>query len=77
MKGVAFLAAALVIFQLKRTDLKAYDGLAKRMPLTAFTLAVAFLGLAGSRLSAGSGASCYWCSPWRTAPSAGWPSRPS
>ena len=47
MKGVAFLAAALVIFQLKRTDLKAYDGLAKRMPLTAFTLAVAFLGLAG------------------------------
>ena len=47
MKGVAFLAAALVILQLKRADLKAYDGLAKRMPLTAFTLAVAFLGLAG------------------------------
>ena len=47
MKGVAFLAAALVIMQLGRADLKAYDGLAKRMPLTAFTLAVAFLGLAG------------------------------
>ena len=47
MKGVAFLAAALVILQLKRNDLRAYDGLAKRMPLTAFTLAVAFLGLAG------------------------------
>ena len=47
MKGVAFLAAALVILQLRRADLKAYDGLARRMPLTAFTLAVAFLGLAG------------------------------
>ena len=47
MKGAAFLAAGLVILQLKRSDLRAYDGLAKRMPLTAFTLAVAFLGLAG------------------------------
>ncbi len=47
MKGVAFLAAALVVLQLRRADLRAYDGLAKRMPLTAFTLAVAFLGLAG------------------------------
>ena len=47
MKGVAFLAAALVLMQLKRADLGAYDGLARRMPLTAFTLAVAFLGLAG------------------------------
>lgn len=47
MKGVAFLAAALVILQLKRADLRAYDGLSRRMPLTAFTLAVAFLGLAG------------------------------
>ena len=47
MKGVAFLAAALVLLQLKRTDLGAYDGLGKRMPITAFTLAVAFLGLAG------------------------------
>jgi len=47
MKGAAFLAAALVVLQLKRADLKAYDGLGKRMPITAFTLAVAFLGLAG------------------------------
>ncbi len=47
MTGVAFLAAALVLLQLRRADLGAYDGLAKRMPITAFTLAVAFLGLAG------------------------------
>jgi NADH-quinone oxidoreductase subunit N len=47
MKGAAFLAAALVILQLKRADLGAYDGLARRMPITAFTMAVAFFGLAG------------------------------
>jgi NADH-quinone oxidoreductase subunit N len=47
MKGVAFLAAALVLMQLRRADLGGYDGLAKRMPLSAFTLAIAFLGLAG------------------------------
>jgi NADH-quinone oxidoreductase subunit N len=47
MKGVAFLAAALVLLQLKRADLGAYDGLSKRMPITAFTLTIAFLGLAG------------------------------
>lgn len=47
MKGVAFLAAALVLLQLKRADLGAYGGLGRRMPLTAFTLTVAFLGLAG------------------------------
>ena len=47
MKGVAFLAAALVIRQLRRGDLDGYNGLAKRMPLTAFTFAVAFLALAG------------------------------
>ncbi|MBI3841285.1 MAG: NADH-quinone oxidoreductase subunit N, partial [Thaumarchaeota archaeon] len=47
MKGVAFLAAAAVLLQLRRADLGAYDGLAKRMPITAFTLAVAFLALAG------------------------------
>jgi NADH-quinone oxidoreductase subunit N len=47
MKGVAFLAAALVVLQLRRADLGAYDGLGKRMPITAFTLTVAFLGLAG------------------------------
>ena len=47
MKGAAFLAAALVLLQLKRADLGAYNGLGKRMPITAFTLSVAFLGLAG------------------------------
>jgi len=43
----AFLAAALVLMQLKRGDLGAYDGLAKRMPITAFTFVVSFLALAG------------------------------
>jgi NADH-quinone oxidoreductase subunit N len=47
MKGAAFLAAGLVLLQLRRGDVGAYDGLGKRMPLTAFTLALAFLGLAG------------------------------
>ncbi len=47
MKGVAFLCAGLVLMQLKRADLGAYNGLAKRMPVTAFTMTVAFLALAG------------------------------
>ena len=47
MKGVAFLGAALVMLELKRGDVQAYNGLAKRMPFTAFTIAVAFLALAG------------------------------
>jgi NADH-quinone oxidoreductase subunit N len=47
MKGVAFLAAGLVLFELKRGDLGAYSGLSKRMPITAFTIAVSFLALAG------------------------------
>jgi NADH-quinone oxidoreductase subunit N len=47
LTGVAFLAAGLVLMQLKRADLGIYNGLSKRMPLTAFTMAVAFLGLAG------------------------------
>lgn len=47
MKGVAFLAAALVLYELRRSDVGAYNGLAKRMPITAFTLAVALLALAG------------------------------
>jgi NADH-quinone oxidoreductase subunit N len=47
MKGVAFLAAGLVLIQLKRADLGAYDGLGRRMPITAFTLSIAFLSLAG------------------------------
>ena len=47
MTGAAFLVAALVLMQLRRADLGAYDGLAGRMPITAFTMAVAMLGLAG------------------------------
>jgi NADH-quinone oxidoreductase subunit N len=47
LKGAAFLAAALVIVRLRRADLGAYSGLGRRMPITAFTMAVAFLGLAG------------------------------
>jgi len=47
MKGVAFLAAALVIFELKRGDMGAFSGLSKRMPITAFTLSISFLALAG------------------------------
>ena len=47
MKGVAFLAAALVLLQLRRADLGAYDGLGRRMPITAFTMGVALLALAG------------------------------
>ncbi len=47
MKGVAFLAAALVLLELKRGDLQAYNGLGKRMPITAFTMTIAFLALTG------------------------------
>jgi NADH-quinone oxidoreductase subunit N len=47
MKGAAFLAAGLVILKLGSGGLEAFDGLAKRMPLTAFTMAVSFLALAG------------------------------
>jgi F420H2 dehydrogenase subunit N len=47
MKGVAFLAAALVLLELKRGDLQAYNGLGKRMPITAFTITIAFLALTG------------------------------
>ncbi|MGD1054764.1 MAG: NADH-quinone oxidoreductase subunit N [Nitrososphaerales archaeon] len=47
MKGVAFLVAAVVLLELRRGDLQAYNGLGKRMPITAFTLAIAFLALAG------------------------------
>ncbi|MDA4128622.1 MAG: NADH-quinone oxidoreductase subunit N [Thaumarchaeota archaeon] len=47
MKGVAFLAAGLVLLQLHRGDVQAYDGLSRRMPFTAITLSVAFLALAG------------------------------
>ena len=47
MKGVAFLAAAAVLLELKRGDLQAYNGLGKRMPITAFTITISFLALAG------------------------------
>ncbi len=47
MKGVAFLVAAVVLLELKRGDLQAYNGLGKRMPIAAFTLTIAFLALAG------------------------------
>jgi len=47
MKGVAFLAAAVVLLKLKRGDLQAYNGLGKRMPVTAFTMTIALLALAG------------------------------
>src|SRR5713226_5388611 len=47
MKGAAFLVAALVLLELKRGDVQAYNGLGRRMPLAAFTMTVAFLALAG------------------------------
>lgn len=47
MKGVAFLAAGLVLLKLGRSDLNAYNGLGRRMPITAFTMTLAFLALAG------------------------------
>ncbi len=47
LTGVAFLAAALVLMQLRRADLGAYNGLGRRMPITALTLSIALLALAG------------------------------
>ena len=47
MTGAAFLVAALVIMQLKRADLGAFDGLSRRMPISAFSMAVCLLALAG------------------------------
>jgi len=47
MKGAAFLAAGLVILKLGSGDIRAFSGLAKRMPKTAFTLAISLLALAG------------------------------
>lgn len=47
MKGVAFLAAGLIIMKLGRGDLQVLSGLSRRMPKTAFTLSIAFLALAG------------------------------
>jgi proton-translocating NADH-quinone oxidoreductase chain N len=47
MASAAFLAVALVIGALKRADVGAFEGLARRAPVTAFTMAVALLALAG------------------------------
>lgn len=47
MKGSAFLVAALVLMKLKKCDLDSFSGLAKRMPITSFTLAISFFALAG------------------------------
>jgi NADH-quinone oxidoreductase subunit N len=47
LKGVAFLAAGLVLLKLGRSDLGAYNGLGRRMPYTAFTITISFLALAG------------------------------
>ena len=47
MKGVAFLAAGLIILKLSRGDLQVLNGLNKRMPVTAFTLSISLLALAG------------------------------
>jgi NADH-quinone oxidoreductase subunit N len=47
MKGAAFLAAGLVILKLGSGSLDAFDGLGRRMPIAAFSLAMSFLALAG------------------------------
>ncbi|HEV2389292.1 MAG TPA: NADH-quinone oxidoreductase subunit N [Nitrososphaerales archaeon] len=47
MKGLAFLGAGLVILKLGSGSVEAFDGLGKRMPVTAFAMAISFLALAG------------------------------
>ncbi|HKM74788.1 MAG TPA: NADH-quinone oxidoreductase subunit N [Candidatus Bathyarchaeia archaeon] len=47
MKTAAFTAAAAVYSKLSTTNLDSYSGLAKRMPITAFTLTIALFALAG------------------------------
>jgi len=47
MKGAAFLGAGLVILKLGSGSVETFNGLGKRMPVTAFAMAVAFLALAG------------------------------
>jgi F420H2 dehydrogenase subunit N len=47
MVTAAFLAVGLVLIGLKRADLGAFEGLAKRAPITSFTLSVSLLALAG------------------------------
>jgi len=47
MKAAAFLGAGLVILKLGSGGLDSFNGLGRRMPVTAFTMAIAFLALAG------------------------------
>ncbi|MDG6926527.1 MAG: NADH-quinone oxidoreductase subunit N [Nitrososphaerota archaeon] len=47
MVSAAFLAVGLVLIGTKRADLGVFEGLAKRAPVTAFTLSVSLLALAG------------------------------
>jgi len=47
MKGAAFLGAGLVILKLGSGGVEAFNGLGRRMPVTAFALAISFLALAG------------------------------
>lgn len=47
MVTAAFTAAAAVYCRLSTTSLDSYSGLGKRMPITAFTLAIALFALAG------------------------------
>lgn len=47
MKGAAFLGAGLVILKLRSGSVEAFNGLGRRMPVTAFAMAVSFLALAG------------------------------
>jgi NADH-quinone oxidoreductase subunit N len=47
MKGAAFIVAGLLLLKLRRGDLQTFDGLGRRMPLAAFTMAVSLLSLAG------------------------------
>jgi NADH-quinone oxidoreductase subunit N len=47
MKTAAFLAAAAVFSKLSSTSLDSFAGLGRRMPITAFTLTLSLLALAG------------------------------
>ena len=47
MKGAAFLGAGLVILKLGSGSVEAFNGLGRRMPVTAFAMAISFLALAG------------------------------
>ncbi len=47
MKGAAFLGAGLVILKLGSGSVETFGGLGKRLPVTAFAMAISFLALAG------------------------------